>query len=157
MLACHVRQYLTRTDTYLSISVLFIISVSLYISPYPQEDSYPSSLDPLLGMSVIRVVLHNNLILFGSPASTAFRSASRPTTVALTPPTNRPPPLQKRTAHHKHVDMRWKGGYKSGRGPEVSPKLSFIHIICSFSIIAPALPDASPPPFASYALGHVAT
>jgi len=40
-LACHVSQYLTRTDTYLSISVLFIISVSLYISPYPQEDSYP--------------------------------------------------------------------------------------------------------------------
>ena len=31
-------------------------------------------------MSVIRVVLHNNLILFGSPASTA----SRPTAVALT-------------------------------------------------------------------------
>jgi len=41
-------------------------------------------LDPLLGMSVIRVVLHNNLIPFGSPASTAFRSASRPTAVALT-------------------------------------------------------------------------
>jgi len=35
-------------------------------------------------MSVIRVVLHNNLISFGSPASTAFRSASRPTAVALT-------------------------------------------------------------------------
>jgi len=35
-------------------------------------------------MSVIRVVLHNNLIHFGSPASTAFRSASRPTAVALT-------------------------------------------------------------------------
>ena len=31
-------------------------------------------------MSVIRVVLHNNLIFFGSPASTA----SRPTAVALT-------------------------------------------------------------------------
>jgi len=47
-----------------------------------------SSLDPLLGMSVIRVVLHNNLIPFGSPASTAFhsafRSVSRPTAVALT-------------------------------------------------------------------------
>jgi len=41
-------------------------------------------LDPLLGMSVIRIVLHNNLIHFGSPASTAFRSASRPTAVALT-------------------------------------------------------------------------
>jgi len=40
-LACHVSQYLTRTDTYLSISVLFIISISLYISPYPQEDPYP--------------------------------------------------------------------------------------------------------------------
>ena len=36
--------------------------------------------DPLLGMSVIRIVLHNNLIFFGSPASTA----SRPTAVALT-------------------------------------------------------------------------
>ena len=40
-------------------------------------------------MSVIRILLHNNLIHFGSPASTAFRSAfhsvSRPTTVALTP------------------------------------------------------------------------
>jgi len=39
-------------------------------------------------MSVIRIVLHNNLILFGSPVSTAFRSAfrsaSRPTAVALT-------------------------------------------------------------------------
>jgi len=33
---------------------------------------------------VIRVVLHNNLISFGSPASTAFRSASRLTAVALT-------------------------------------------------------------------------
>ena len=33
---------------------------------------------------MIRVVLHNNLIPFGSPASTAFRSASRPTAVALT-------------------------------------------------------------------------
>ena len=37
---------------------------------------------------MIRVVLHNNLILFGSPASTVFRSAfrfaSRPTAVALT-------------------------------------------------------------------------
>ena len=43
-----------------------------------------SSLDPLLGMSVIRVVLPNNLIFFGSPASTAFCSASRPTAVALT-------------------------------------------------------------------------
>ena len=47
-----------------------------------------SSLDPLPGMSVIRIVLHNNLIHFGSPASTtfrsAFRSASRPTAVALT-------------------------------------------------------------------------
>ena len=47
-----------------------------------------SSLDPLLGMFVIRLVLHNNLIYFGSPASTAFRSAfryvSRPTAVALT-------------------------------------------------------------------------
>ena len=40
-LACHVSQYLTCTDTYLLISVLFIISVSLYISPYPQEDPYP--------------------------------------------------------------------------------------------------------------------
>jgi len=33
---------------------------------------------------VIGIVLHNNLIHFGSPASTAFRSASRPTAVALT-------------------------------------------------------------------------
>jgi len=38
VLVCHVSQYLTRTHTYLSISVLFIISVSL---PYPQEDPYP--------------------------------------------------------------------------------------------------------------------
>ena len=35
-------------------------------------------------MSVIRIVLHNNLIHFGSPASTTFRSASHPTAVALT-------------------------------------------------------------------------
>ena len=52
-----------------------------------------SSLDPLPGMSVIRIVLHNNLIHFGSPASTAFRSAlrsaSRPTAVALTQPSSR--------------------------------------------------------------------
>jgi len=41
VLACHVNRYLTRTYTYLPISVLFIISVTLYISPYPQEDSYP--------------------------------------------------------------------------------------------------------------------
>jgi len=41
MLACHVTRYLTHTYTYLSISVLFIISVTLYISPYPQEDPYP--------------------------------------------------------------------------------------------------------------------
>jgi len=42
-------------------------------------------------MSVIRVVLHNNLIHFGSPASTAFRSASRPTAVALTEEGEAPP------------------------------------------------------------------
>jgi len=39
-------------------------------------------------MFLFRLVLHNNLKTFGSPASTAFRSASRsasrPTAVALT-------------------------------------------------------------------------
>ena len=35
-------------------------------------------------MFVTRLVLHNNLILFGSPASTVFRSTSRPTAVTLT-------------------------------------------------------------------------
>jgi len=40
-LACHVTRYLTCTYMYLLISVLFIISVTLYISPYPQEDPYP--------------------------------------------------------------------------------------------------------------------
>jgi len=40
-------------------------------------------------MSVIRVVLHNNLIPFGSPASTAFCSASRLTAVALTAEENK--------------------------------------------------------------------
>ena len=83
-LACHISQYLTRTDTYLLISVLFIISVVLYISPYPQEDPFLSSLDPLLGMFIFRLVLHNNLKTFGSPASTAFCSVSRLTAVALT-------------------------------------------------------------------------
>jgi len=39
-LACHVTRYLTRTYMYLPISVLFIISVTLYISPCPQEDPY---------------------------------------------------------------------------------------------------------------------
>ena len=67
--------------TYFLISDLSLISIISYISPWIL---ILSSLDPLLGMSVIRVVLHNNLILFGSPASTAFRSASRPTAVALT-------------------------------------------------------------------------
>ena len=47
-----------------------------------------SSLDPLLGMFMFRLVLHNNLNIFGSPASTvsrsAFRSAFRPAAVALT-------------------------------------------------------------------------
>jgi len=41
VLACHVTGYLTRTYTYLPILVLLIISVTLYISPYLQEDSYP--------------------------------------------------------------------------------------------------------------------
>jgi len=41
VLACHITRYLTHTYTYLPISVLFIISLTLYISPYPQEDSYP--------------------------------------------------------------------------------------------------------------------
>jgi len=35
-------------------------------------------------MFIFRLVLHNNLNIFGSPASTAFHSASCPTTVALT-------------------------------------------------------------------------
>jgi len=52
-LACHITRYLTCTYTYLPISVLFIISVTLYISPYPQEDPYA--------------------FLFGSHASTASR------------------------------------------------------------------------------------
>jgi len=80
VLACHVTQYLTRTDMYLPISVLFIISVILYISPYPQGILILSSLDPLLVMFMFRLVLHNNLNTFGSPASTA----SHPTAVALT-------------------------------------------------------------------------
>ena len=80
VLACHETRYLTHTDTYFPSSVLFIISVTLYISPYLQEILILSSLDPLLGMFVTRLVLHNNLIHFGSPASTA----SRPTAVALT-------------------------------------------------------------------------
>jgi len=75
-LACHVAWYLTRTDTYLLISVLFIISVTLYISPYPQGILILSSLDPLLGMFMFRLVLHNNLNPFGSPASTALMSPS---------------------------------------------------------------------------------
>jgi len=75
-LACHVSQYLTRTDTYLSILVLFIISVSLYISPYPQEDPYP--------------------FLFGSPASTA----SHPTAVAFT--VGKDPPREP-TSETQHV------------------------------------------------------
>jgi len=87
-LACHVTRYLTRTDTYLLISVLFIISVTLYISPYPQGILILFSSDPLLGMFMFRLVLHNNLNIFGSPASTAsrsaFRSASCLTAVALT-------------------------------------------------------------------------
>ena len=33
---------------------------------------------------MFRLVLPNNLNTFGSPASTVFRSASRPTAVALT-------------------------------------------------------------------------
>jgi len=49
-LACHVTWYLTRTDTYLPSSVLFIISVTLYISSYPQGILILSSSDPLLGM-----------------------------------------------------------------------------------------------------------
>jgi len=85
-LACHVTWYLTRTDTYLPVSVLFIISVTLYISPYPQGILILSSSDPLLGMFMFRLVLHNNLNIFGSPASTTFRSTSRPTAVALTAP-----------------------------------------------------------------------
>jgi len=40
-LACHVTRYLTRTYMYLPISGLFIISITLYISPYLQEDPYP--------------------------------------------------------------------------------------------------------------------
>src|SRR6266545_2622929 len=47
-----------------------------------------SSSDSLLGMLMFRLLLCNNLINFGSPASTAFRSAlcfmSRLTAVALT-------------------------------------------------------------------------
>ena len=50
MLACHVTRYLTHTDTYLPSLVLFIISVTLYISPYPQGIPILSSSDPLLGM-----------------------------------------------------------------------------------------------------------
>jgi len=83
-LVCHVTRYLTHTDMYLMVSVLFIISVTLYISPYPQGILILSSSDPLLGMFMFRLVLHNNLNTFRFPASTAFRSASRPTAVALT-------------------------------------------------------------------------
>jgi len=78
VLACHVTWYLTRIYTYLLISVLFIISVTLYISSYLQEDPYP-----FLFGSPARYV--SNLNIFGSPDSTAFRSVSRLTTVALTP------------------------------------------------------------------------
>ena len=61
-------QYLTCTDTYLLISVLFIISVTLYISPYPQGILIPCFLDPLLllGMFIFRLALHDNLNHFGS-------------------------------------------------------------------------------------------
>ena len=46
---------------YLLISVLFIISVTLYISPYLQGILILSFSDPLLGMFMFRLVLHNNL------------------------------------------------------------------------------------------------
>ena len=49
-LAYHVTRYLTRTDMYLPSSVSFIISVTPYISPYPQGILILSSSDPLLGM-----------------------------------------------------------------------------------------------------------
>ena len=48
--------------TYLLISDLSLISIILYIRPHLQADPYSFLLDPLLGMSVIRLVLHNNLI-----------------------------------------------------------------------------------------------
>jgi len=98
-LACHVTRYLTHTDTYLLIAVLFIISITLYISPYPQGILILSSLDPLLGMFMFRLVLHNNLNSFRSPASTAFRFASCLTIVALTVGKDPPRELTSKIQH----------------------------------------------------------
>jgi len=64
-LACYVAPYLTCTYMYSSVSVLFFISVTLYINPYLQVDPY----DPLLGMLCLVYLLHNNLDLLLVPRS----------------------------------------------------------------------------------------
>ena len=48
---------------------------------------------------MFRLVLHNNLNTFGSPASTVFRSASRLTAVALTVGKDPPRELTSETQH----------------------------------------------------------
>ena len=82
VLACYVALYLTCIYWF---RTYFLYPLPCILAHTCRRILILSSSDPLLGMFIFRLVLHNNLNTVGSPASTAFRSASRPTAVALTP------------------------------------------------------------------------
>ena len=62
--------------TYLLISDLFLISFTLYIRPCLQADPYSFLFGSPARYAYVQILLYNNLITFGSPASNMFCSTS---------------------------------------------------------------------------------